>query len=257
MFSRRITNSARFLKMTADAQLLYFHLCLAADDDGIVEAFAVRNMVGAKEDTFANLQGRGFITILDAENEIILINDWLEHNRLRADRITPSIHRDLLDGMDVKLIEPKQRADRVPKSKPKDENTRSEARLLESGQPVDSNGTSQGQQVDSNGTVMGRLSIGKDSIVEDSIVEDKEDKPKRKRFVPPSLEEVESYVFEKNYNVDAERFVDFYTAKGWMVGKNKMKDWKAAVRNWNRSNKPTVNSKPVLVESEDNREYPF
>lgn len=56
-----------------------------------------------------------------------------------------------------------------------------------------------------------------------------------KRFAPPTLDEVRTYCQEKGYAVDAERFVDFYESKGWYVGKNKMKDWKAAVRNWNRS----------------------
>lgn len=57
------------------------------------------------------------------------------------------------------------------------------------------------------------------------------------RFVPPTLEEVKAYVLEKGYTMDAERFIDFYESKGWFVGKNKMKDWKAAVRNWAREDK--------------------
>lgn len=54
------------------------------------------------------------------------------------------------------------------------------------------------------------------------------------RFLPPTTEEVREYAKEKGYAIDAERFVDFYESKGWMVGKNKMKDWKAAARNWSR-----------------------
>lgn len=65
-------------------------------------------------------------------------------------------------------------------------------------------------------------------------VKDKE-KDNIKRFTPPSQDEVRTYCQEKGYAVDAERFVDFYESKGWMVGKNRMKDWKAAVRNWSRS----------------------
>lgn len=58
-------------------------------------------------------------------------------------------------------------------------------------------------------------------------------KPTRtRRFVPPSVEEVAQYCFERMSKVDPQRFVDYYTSNGWMVGKNKMKDWKAAVRNW-------------------------
>ena len=57
---------------------------------------------------------------------------------------------------------------------------------------------------------------------------------KRKRFRPPTVEEVEAYCFERNNKVDAERFVDFYSSNGWKVGKNPMKDWKAAVRTWEK-----------------------
>lgn len=56
------------------------------------------------------------------------------------------------------------------------------------------------------------------------------------RFTPPTLEEVKNYCKERNNNVDAERFIDYYTSNGWKVGKNSMKDWKAAIRTWERSN---------------------
>lgn len=57
----------------------------------------------------------------------------------------------------------------------------------------------------------------------------------RKVFSPPSIEEVRAYCTERGNNVDAESFVDFYKSKGWLIGKSKMKDWKAAVRTWERS----------------------
>lgn len=59
------------------------------------------------------------------------------------------------------------------------------------------------------------------------------DKPPRSRFVPPTVEEVNQYCFDHNYTVDAERFVSYYESNGWMVGRNKMKSWQAAVRSWN------------------------
>ena len=51
-------------------------------------------------------------------------------------------------------------------------------------------------------------------------------------FTPPTIDDVAAYVREKGYHVNANRFVSFYQQKGWMVGKNHMKDWKAAVRSW-------------------------
>ena len=58
---------------------------------------------------------------------------------------------------------------------------------------------------------------------------------KRTGFVKPSVEEIKDYCKERNNTVDCETFFDFYESKGWLVGKTKMKDWKAAVRNWERS----------------------
>lgn len=54
------------------------------------------------------------------------------------------------------------------------------------------------------------------------------------KFVPPTVEEVRAYCLERKNSVDPERFVDFYAAKGWMIGKDKMKDWKASVRTWEK-----------------------
>lgn len=58
-----------------------------------------------------------------------------------------------------------------------------------------------------------------------------------KKFTPPTLEEVKAYCKERNNSVNAEAFVDFYTSKGWKVGKNKMTDWKACVRTWEQRRK--------------------
>lgn len=58
---------------------------------------------------------------------------------------------------------------------------------------------------------------------------------KRKRFEKPTLSEIEQYCIERNNNVNAEQFYDYYESNGWKVGKNSMKDWKAAVRTWERS----------------------
>jgi hypothetical protein len=62
--------------------------------------------------------------------------------------------------------------------------------------------------------------------------------PKKKRtiFKPPELSEVQTYCQERGKGINAQQWHDHYTANGWMVGKNKMKDWKAAVRTWERNN---------------------
>lgn len=55
------------------------------------------------------------------------------------------------------------------------------------------------------------------------------------RFTPPTLDDVQAYCFERGNTVDPQRFVDYYSSNGWKVGKNPMKDWKAAVRTWEKS----------------------
>ena len=55
-----------------------------------------------------------------------------------------------------------------------------------------------------------------------------------KYFNKPTTFEVQDYCTLRNNNIDAEAFIDFYESKGWMVGKNKMKDWKSAVRTWEK-----------------------
>lgn len=70
--------------------------------------------------------------------------------------------------------------------------------------------------------------------LEEELEKEKDIKHKGKtsRFVPPTIEEVKEYCEVRNRNVDPDKWFNFYQAKGWYVGKNKMKDWKAAVRTW-------------------------
>ena len=66
---------------------------------------------------------------------------------------------------------------------------------------------------------------------------------KRKRFEKPSISDIKQYCMERNNNIDASQFFDYYESNGWKVGKNSMKDWKAAVRTWERSEYRKPNSK--------------
>lgn len=92
------------------------------------------------------------------------------------------------------------------------------------------------------------IEIEKDKEIRDREESDKDinvpSKPSRsKRFVAPTVEEVRAYCLERGNGVDPQRFVDYYSSNGWMVGKNKMKDWKAAVRTWEQREKPQAQGK--------------
>ena len=84
-----------------------------------------------------------------------------------------------------------------------------------------------------------------DIDIDNDIDIDKEKKEKEKkasgRFIPPTLEEVEAYIKEKGYNVNAEQWWNFYASKGWMIGKNKMVRWKNAIATWNTKSKEQEN----------------
>ena len=96
-----------------------------------------------------------------------------------------------------------------------------------------------------NGTT-GKERIGKDSKGKDRLGKYNKGESvrgeKADRFVPPDVNQVQEYCDSRNNGIDAQTFVDFYTSKGWMVGKNKMKDWKAAVRTWERNDKRSCNT---------------
>ena len=65
------------------------------------------------------------------------------------------------------------------------------------------------------------------------------EKPKRKNFVKPTVEEIAAYCKEKNYNINAQQFYNYYESNGWKIGRNAMKSWQAAVQNWNIRDKAT------------------
>lgn len=199
MFAKSVIGSARFLRMPPSSRLLYYDLGMAADDDGVVEAFSVMRTTGAVEDDLKVLVSKGFITVLN-EDLVAYVVDWSKNNQIRKDRYQPSIYQNLL----VQIGAANQ--------------------LATDGQPDGNQRLTQYRRVEG--------SPDKYS----SVKRETADKPPRaSRFTPPTVDEVKVYCQERGSSVDPERFVDFYASKGWLVGKSKMKDWRAAVRSWERS----------------------
>ena len=73
---------------------------------------------------------------------------------------------------------------------------------------------------------------GEKEIEKEKEIDTREEKKGRTKFSPPTAEEVEAYCKERGNSVDPQRFVDFYASKGWRVGNQTMRDWRAAVRTW-------------------------
>ena len=201
MFAKSIVLSDAFLDMPLGARCLYMTMGMVADDDGFVNnAKSIIRITGASDDDLRVLVAKKFV--LPFEDGVLVIKHWRINNYLRSDRYQATKY------------------------------TENKEKLL-----IDNNGayTMNDFGIPSSGIPsIGKDSIGKDSI--DNMGDSDESQPvkKRKQFKPPTVDEVEAYCQERMNNVDAEAFVDFYESKGWMVGKNKMKDWKAAVRTWEK-----------------------
>ena len=279
MFSKAVVDSDRFLDMALSAQALYFHLGVHADDDGfIANPKKIQRSIRANDGDFKELIREGYVLVF--ESGVIVITDWKKNNFLRSDRykqtncIEEKRQLGILDGSYIKLedaadlgllesvepaIKPKQK--RLPSSE-----SRAVNQSDTSGIPDGIPGGNQSvyQAVTERYT---QDSIGKDRLELDkeSIGGNGSDEPtKRKRFSPPTIEEVEAYCKEKGYtHVDAEYFWNYYENINWHVGKNKMKSWKLAVANWEKRQKEFLKAKgqvsatQEIIPSTDTREWPF
>ena len=230
MFARAVTGGARFLRMPVTSRLLYYDLGMAADDDGCVEAFAVMRMTGATEDDLKVLVSKGFVRVLN-EDLVVYITDWQANNQIRKDRYHEGRYKGLIDCEVGSLPDNQVTTEWQPRVNQAGDDLATEVRL-------------------------GKVRLGKASIGEASTGEPTQSArpPARTRFSPPSVQEIEDYCREKGFLLDAERFVDYYASIGWRVGKNPMKDWRAAVRTWVKKDTPKPEPKNcgyVLAPAED------
>ena len=209
MFAKTIIDSDAFLEMPMSARLLYYDLAMRADDDGFNNSpRKVMRTVGATTDDFNILVARKFI--IPFENGVVVIKHWRIHNYIRKDTYNETPYKEQKAQLEY------------------DENNA--YRLIADGgeKPLlDAPEAGRGRAVDEPLT---QVRLGKGSLGKD-----REDIEPQKRFTKPTLEEVQAYCQERNKGVDAQKWYDYYSANGWKVGKNPMKDWKAAIRTWERN----------------------
>ena len=218
MFSKAIIDSDTFLDMPMSSQVLYFHLSMNADDDGFVgNPRKITRMVGCSQDDMDALISKNYIVIFDSG--IVAIRHWRMHNYIQKDRYKPTIYREekaLLCGEDDKGS--------------KSDNTM-DTPCIQDLSALDT-------QVSIGKSSIDKISSDKassDKASSDKVSSDEVNESKRESqnyFTPPTLKEIYDYCNERNNNVSPEKFFDYYTANGWMMGRSKMSDWKAAVRNW-------------------------
>lgn len=208
MFAKTIIDSDAFLDMPLSAQALYFHLSMRADDDGFVNnPKKIQRMIGASDDDCKLLVMKRFI--LTFESGVIVIKHWRIHNYIQKDRYKETLYKKEKNALALDAKNAYTEATKTP--------------CIQNGHGMYT-----------------QDSIGKDSL---EIEKDNNIGAKTTRFKPPTVEEVTAYCTERQNNVDPQKFVDYYTANGWQVGRNKMKDWKAAVRTWERNGFSNGNQK--------------
>ena len=202
MFAKTIIDSDAFLEMSTSAQALYFHLGMRADDDGFVNnPKKIQRFVGAADDDLKILLAKRFV--IGFESGVIVIKHWKMHNYIQKDRYKPTVYQEEKALLDIK--DNLGYTEKLPYTQCIQDVSKVEAQVRDR-------------------LGKDRLEIGKDST--------KVDKP---RFAPPVLDEVKAYCAERKNTVDAEHWYSYYEANGWMVGRNKMKDWKASVRTWEKN----------------------
>ena len=207
MFSFDVVGTDRFLDMPSSTQNLYFHLGMYGDDDGFVSSpKRIAANCGSSTDDLKLLIAKGYVIPFDSG--VIVITDWKVNNQIKSDRYKPTQCTDEKAQLHVNKV----------------------------GQYVI--GTKLEPVWNETGNIMEpQYSIGKDRLGKDSLGKGKSGTatPSSPRFKPPTEDEaIEFFGTEGSSTQEAKRFYDYYTANGWKVGKNSMKDWKAAARNWIR-----------------------
>lgn len=225
MFAKAIIDSDAFLDMPPSTQVLYFHLAMRADDDGFINnPKTIMRIVGAKDDDIKLLVAKRFIIPFDSG--VVVIKHWRIHNYIQKDRYT-----------ETKYIEEKNQLII---------NKKNGYSLKQIGLLDDEN--------DNVYILDTQDRLGKDRLGKDRL-ELERDKNKATRFIKPTIDEIKTFLNEQEYETDidryADRFYNFYESKGWKVGKEKMKDWKAAIRGWlSRDNIRKIEKKETIEEDD-------
>ena len=234
MFAKSVTQSGRFCKLSHEAQLLYFALGMAADDDGAVEAYPVLSMFRIRKAAARELEAAGLIGALVEEEDVYYITDWLRNNQLRADTYRPSVYRERLEAAGAQTAAFRKRSGNgAATERQRDVNG------------VNGAATERQRDVNAVKESIGKESIGKESIGKVSIGKVSEnrapDPAEETGAALPSREDCERY-FQgtlmrvtpmRDPSSEADAFFDYYAARGWeLTGGIPCKDWKALARGW-------------------------
>ena len=241
MFAKTVVLSDAFLDMPLSTRCLYFSFGMVADDDGFINnPKSILRMCGASKEDMENLIAKKYI--IPFKSGVIAIRAWRTNNYLQKDRCNPTSCTDEIKMLSVSdsgfYVELTCGSESEEQPDCYVESTCGSGVYTQKSENDISVYTQKSENCDSVYTQdrLGKVSIGQDNkktSAHDGAHACEE--PKRKFFTPPTVEEVREYCRSRNNNVDPEQFCSFYESKGWMVGQNRMKDWKASIRTWERS----------------------
>ena len=178
MFSRSITGSGRFLRLSAQARALYYDLGMEADDDGFAEAYVRMLATGSTEETLMELSDKGFITILDWDDLVVHINGWQENNLIRKDRYTPSRYLMQFPQLGAEVTEePTVEKSEPAPPVPQPEEVQAES-IVEEPEEVTEAPETRETICQPDGCFLGdsrltQVSLGKDSLIQVNIAQDR------------------------------------------------------------------------------------
>ena len=217
MFAKSIVLTDAFLDMPMSARCLYFTLSMLADDDGFVGSpKSIMRQCGASQDDLMILLSKRYVLAFDSG--VLVIKHWLINNYLRPDRYHPTTYQEELAMLTTDEKGAYKEADPLG---------------IPPGIPTVSN-------MDPDGIQNGNPD--KDSIDKISLDQNRKEK---KRFTPPTLDEVKAYIQENGYHVDAEYFYKFYSTGHWIDSKgNPVRNWKQKIITWEKKDGAQPEVKP-------------
>ena len=251
MFTIKIVESDPFTEMPLSAQALYFHLNMAADDDGFINnPQKIRRSIDASEDDFELLVTKRFL--LTFENGLVVIKHWRMHNLLRKDRYKPTQYQDELSSLRVR--DDGAYTENHPNMPDEDENEGfgnhsatirqpSDNQVATIRQPFGNHSATNGIPTDNQWLPQG--SIGKDSIDKDSLGECEGRIGQGKTMQPhaPTLDDVIQYCQSKKYTF-AEKFFSYYQSVNWLDKNGKPFDWRSKADYWHLCDEEKKPQKP-------------
>lgn len=249
MFTKSIIDSDNFLDLPATTQTLYFHLGMRADDEGFINnARSIARMVGATSDDIDLLVDNDFLIAFDSS--VVVITHWRLNNNVQKDRLKETIYTEERAQLVVKEngayalrsqsgAEIEQLANKLDTDCKQNDTEcfQNVSKMEASANKMDANVTEMLPQNRIDKNRLDKSSVDKSSVGESSVERADKPAPTRTQFQKPTLDEVKEYVVDHGLltEVNPARFFDYYESNGWKVGKNPMKDWRAAVRNWSRT----------------------